>query len=150
MAGFIHVAGLALVASCAGLMPGIALALENDALDPIAIDACRINNTRAYVSAYRPIVLTFTNRRAVPANEIHVTVEYAGRTEHIIDRGMFSQNIRIEHAFSGFYNAPYRGPWATCTLDYVEFQDGTVWSPASPASVPKCNSAPPAPKGDRG
>ena len=72
----------------------------------------------------------------MPADEVRFTVEYAGRTEHIIDRGTFSQNVRIDHAFNGFYNARYRGPSPRCTVDYVEFRDESVWMAESPSSAP--------------
>jgi hypothetical protein len=90
------------------------------------------------VSAYRPVELVFTNRRATPADEIHFTVEYAGRAEHIIDRGTFSQNVRVDHAFNGFYNEPYRDSPASCSIEYVEFRDGSVWRAAAPSPAPKC------------
>ena len=113
-------------------------ALAITSINPVTINDCRISNTRSYVSAYKPIVLVFTNRRAVPADEVRFTVEYGGRTEHVSDRGTFSQNVRIEHAFSGFYNVRYGSPPPNCTVDYVEFRDGTVWTPTPPSPAPAC------------
>lgn len=119
-----------------GLEIAIIMLLRN----PIIIDECRINNAHSYVSADRPLVLAFTNRRATPADEIRFTVKYGDRTEHIVDRGTFSQNVRIDHAFSGFYNERYQGLPPSCTVDYVEFRDGSVWTATTP-SGPKWGSA---------
>jgi hypothetical protein len=136
MSRFIRNAGLALVMWCA-LLPQAGAALAVTSLNPVVIDDCRINNTRSSVSAFKPIVLAFTNRRATPAEEVRFTVDYAGRTEHLVDRGNFSQNVRIEHAFDGFYNARYRDELPTCRVDYVEFGDASIWARTSPPPAPK-------------
>jgi hypothetical protein len=127
-----RIAGFVLVVWCAVLTQGTA-ALAVTSLSPIIVDECRLNTNRSYVSADRPLVLAFTNRRATPADEIRFTVEYARRTEHITDRGTFSQNVRIDHAFNGFYNVRYQGLPPTCTIDYVEFRDGSTWTAPSPS-----------------
>jgi hypothetical protein len=117
-----------------------AAALAVTSLSPITVDECRINNTRSYVSADRPLVLAFTNRRPAPADEIRFTVEYGGRTEHITDRGTFSQNVRIDHAFNGFFNARYQNLPPTCTIDYVQFRDGSTWTATSPSPGPSADA----------
>jgi hypothetical protein len=122
-------------------MFGFEIAIMMLSLNPIIIDDCHVNNTRSYISADRPVVLAFTNRQATPADEIRFTVEYAGRTEHIVDRGTFSENVRIDHAFSGFFNARYQGAPPTCTVDYVEFRDGSIWTAAAPS--PDQSAGPP-------
>jgi hypothetical protein len=122
-------------------MFGLEIAAIVFAVNPVVIEECRIDNTRSYVSADRPLVLAFTNRRATPADEVHVTVRYAGRTEHIVDRGIFSRDVRIDHAFRGFYNARYLAAPPTCTVDYVEFQDGSTWTATAPS--PAQSSGPP-------
>jgi hypothetical protein len=134
---FARVSILVLALWCAVLAQG-AEALAVTSFNPIVIGECRIRNTRSYVSAFKPIELTFTNRRATPADEIRFTVEYAGRTEHISDVGTFSQGIWIDHAFNGFYNVRYRGPSPSCSIDYVEFRDGSVWRAEGASSAPKC------------
>ena len=136
MSRFIRNASLALVVWCA-LLPQVTAALAVTSLSPVVIDDCRISNTRSYVSAFQPVVLAFTNQRATPANEVRFTVEYAGRTEHLVDRGNFSQNVRIEHAFDGFYNARHRDEAPTCRVDYVEFEDASTWAATSPPPAPK-------------
>jgi hypothetical protein len=115
-------------------------ALAAGSPNPISVEQCRINNSRSYVSAYRPLVVAFTNRAPVAADEVRFTIEYAGRTEHIVDKGTFAQNVRIDHSFDGFYNVPYRGPAANCTVDYVRFRDGTVWTAAASSPMPTCGS----------
>ena len=102
-------------------------------VSPITVDECRVANTRSYVSASKPVALGFTNLRAIPADEIRFRVEYAGRTEQVVDRGTFSPNVRIDHDFSGFFNARFQGS-PSCTVDYVEFSDGTVWTATAPSA----------------
>jgi hypothetical protein len=123
-------------------MFGLEIATIVFAMNPIVIDECHITNTRSYVSADRPIAVAFTNRRATPAEEIRFTVEYAGRTEHVVDKGTFSQNVRVDHAFRGFYNERYQAVPPSCTVDYVEFRDGSVWTATTPS--PNQSAGPPA------
>jgi hypothetical protein len=116
-----RIAGFVLATGCALLLqPDAAMAATP--LAPVDINECRIIGNRADVSAYKPIVLSFTNRRATAANVVAFTIDYAGRTERIIDRGTFTQNVQIDHAFAGFYNVRYRGPSpSVCRVDYVGF-----------------------------
>ncbi len=96
---------------------------------PIKIDDCHVSNGRSFVSAYKPVAISFTNRNAMTAEVVGFTVVYAGRTERIIDKGSFFRDVQIDHAFDGFYNAPYLGPAPTsCRVDYVDFSDGSVWN----------------------
>jgi hypothetical protein len=127
------VAGLALIVWCALAQAALAVSSRT----PVVVDDCRITNTRSYVSAFRPLMLAFTNRRAMPAEEVRFTVQYGGHTEHIVDRGTFAQNVRIDHAFNGFFNVRYAGPAPTCRVDYVEFRDASVWMAGSPAAAPE-------------
>src|ERR1700674_3803677 len=126
------------LAARALIVSGSVLALRTTAFaassDPIRIDDCYVVNNRSYVSPYKSLVLTFTNRRAVPADEVHFTVEYAGKTAHITDTGIFSQNIGIHHSFSPFQGSRYHGKLPdSCTVDYVHYSDSTLWTPQSPA-----------------
>jgi hypothetical protein len=105
----------------------LALALASTGSNPIVIDDCQVLHTGTYVSAFRPIVLSFTNRGGASADVVRFTVEYGGRKEQITDKGLFAQNVRIDHAFSGFYNVRYAGPPPLCSVDYVEFSDGSAW-----------------------
>jgi hypothetical protein len=130
-----RVAVLALIAWCALARGAAALAVSPRT--PVVVDDCRIANTRSYVSAYRPLMLAFTNRRATPAEEVRFTVQYGGHTEHIVDRGIFSQNARIDHSFNGFFNVQYRGPAPSCKVDYVKFQDASVWTAGASSAAPE-------------
>ncbi len=123
-----RIAGLVLATGCALLLqPAAAKAATSPA--PVDINECRIVGNRADVSAYKPIVLSFTNRRAIAANVVGFSIVYAGLTERIVDRGTFAQNVRIDHTFNGFYDVPYRGAApSSCSVDYVGFPDGTAWS----------------------
>jgi|SRR5580698_4625322 hypothetical protein len=97
-------------------------------LAPVTIEDCRLLHARSYVSAFRPVVLSFTNRRTTPATAIRIRVEYGGRTEEITDEGRFAENVRIDHAFSGFYNATFSAAPPECSVREVEFADGSVWT----------------------
>jgi hypothetical protein len=131
-----RIAGFVLATGSALLLQPCAANAANSA-DPVAIDQCRIIANRAYVSAYKPILLSFTNQRIAPANEVRFTIRYAGRTEQIDDKGSFLENVRIDHAFNGFYNLRYRGPSpSVCRVDYVGFSDGTAWPAPSAAPAP--------------
>ena len=136
MSRFIRSAGLALVVWCA-LLPQATAALAVTSLSPIVIDGCRVSNTRSYVSAFRPLEIAFTNRRGSPADEVRFTVEYAGHTEHVVDRGTFSQNVQIDHAFDGFYNVRYRDESPICNVEYAQFRDDSVWAAASSSPAPR-------------
>jgi len=134
-----RVAATALVI-CASLFGMSGGAFAASPSDPISIDDCHINNNRAFVSAFRPLAITFTNRRSVAADEVRFTVEYAGKMGHVADTGTVSQNIGIHHAFNAFYGVPYSGFLPkSCTVDYVHFADGSVWTPQplpAPMSAP--------------
>jgi hypothetical protein len=120
---------------CLGLQARVAASAAASP-DPVTIEECRVASTRSYVSAYRPLELVFTNRAAVAAKEVRFTVGYGGRREEIVDKGTFSPNVPVDHFFAGFYNVRYQGPFATCAVDSVEFEDGTTWVAAasSPAA----------------
>lgn len=131
-----RIAELVLATGCALLLQPAA-AMTATLLTPVDINECRIVANRADVSAYKPIVLSFTNRRATAANVVAFTIDYGGQTERIVDRGTFTQNVRIDHAFAGFYNVRYRGPSpSVCRVDYVGFSDGTAWPAPSAAPAP--------------
>jgi hypothetical protein len=131
-----RIAGFVLATGCVLLLqPAAAKAAAS--LAPIEIDQCRIVANRAFVSAYKPVVLSFTNRRAAAASVVGFTIVYAGLTQRIIDRGTFGENVRIDHTFGGFFDVPYRGAApSSCRVDYVGFSDGTTWPAPSAAPAP--------------
>ena len=98
--------------------------------DPIRIDDCHILSPRFF--ANKSLTLTFTNRRPVAADEVHFTVEYGGKVARITDKGTFSQDIGIRHAFDAFPAQLYYsyGFWPKdCSVNYVHYSDGTAWVP---------------------
>ncbi len=133
------------LASILGLLIGFMLtqggpALAASSSDPIRIDDCHIMNSRFYALSHRSLALTFTNRRLVPANEVHFTVEYAGRVAHITDTGTFSTNIGIHHAFDAFPSSLYYsyGSWPeNCTVDYVHYSDSSLWAAREHSTHPQ-------------
>ncbi|MFY9719490.1 MAG: hypothetical protein WAK16_07580, partial [Candidatus Cybelea sp.] len=134
-----RIAGFVLATGCALLLQPVAAKAATSSA-PADINECRIVGNRAYVSAYRPIVLSFTNRQPMVANVVVFTIDYAGRTERIVDRGTFFQNVRINHAFEGFYDVPYRGSSPTsCRVDYVGFSGGGEWTGTSSAPAPEAS-----------
>lgn len=85
---------------------------------------------------YTQVAITFTNRRAMPANEVRFIVVYDGHTAHITDRGTFSQNVAIDHAFKAFDFPVYYGLLPErCDIEYVRYSDGMTWM--SSASNPQ-------------
>jgi len=120
---------ICIIALSAAFLSQAAVGLSAEASEPVRIDNCRILNTRSYVSAYKPIEISFTNQRASTADEIRFVVQYGGRTEHITDKGRFVQNVRVVHAFNGFFNSPYFGAVpGSCKVEYVHFSDGGAWT----------------------
>jgi hypothetical protein len=117
------------LAVAGALLSQSAQGLAAIAADPIRLDDCRITNTHSYVSAYKPITLSFTNLRPSSADEVRFVVQYVGRTEHITDKGTFAQNVTVTHAFNGFYNSRYLGATpSSCTVEYAHFLDGSTWT----------------------
>ena len=81
---------------------------------------------------YTQVAITFRNRRAMPANEVQFIVVYDGRTAHITDRGTFSQNVAIDHAFNAFDFPVYYGLLPErCDVEYVRYSDGMTWTPSA-------------------
>jgi len=123
------------LALCTSVLAQSNVALGASPSGPISINDCQISNYRAFVSAHKPLAITFANRRAVAADEVRFIVKYGDKTAHISDVGTFSQNVAIHHAFNAFDGQLYHGFLPErCTVDYVHFTDGSVWTPQpSPA-----------------
>ena len=106
--------------------PTLASAQQDVPAPPLQF-RCYIEMSRGYVQPYRGIHIIFTNEGTVPADEVHFTVRYAGRTEHPVDKGIFSPHVRIDHAYPGFHNMLWRSLLPdSCTVDYVHFTDGSA------------------------
>jgi hypothetical protein len=81
---------------------------------------CRINRRLGFVDPYRPVTIAFVNRGDASIGTVRFTIEYAGRTATLIDRGTFSKDVTIEHDFRAFWNVPYAGALPQkCAVDSV-------------------------------
>ena len=70
--------------------------------------------------------ISFVHHAAIAAKVVRILVSYAGGTQTIVDRGTFSQNVAIDHAFDP-RTAAFGGGGAQCTVSSVQFADGTTW-----------------------
>ena len=75
-------------------------------------------------SAVNTLEVSFVNHAPVAAKDVRITVNFAGATQTIDDRGTFSPNVAIEHTFApiGFGDGA-----AQCSVASVDFADGTNW-----------------------
>lgn len=90
-----------------------------------------MNVPRGTAYPYTAVAITFTNQRAAPANEVRFIVVYERVTAHITDRGTFSQNVSIAHAFKAYDVPLYYGLLPErCEVEYVRYSDGTTWPKA--------------------
>lgn len=113
------------------LSSGVAPAAASTML-PVRIEECHMDVPRGAPSPYTQAAITFTNQRAVAATEVRFIVVYDGRTAHITDRGMFSQNVAIIHAFHAFDAPIYYGLLPKiCDVEYIRYSDGTTWTAPS-------------------
>jgi hypothetical protein len=96
------------------------------ASEPVQVVECRIYNRMSYVDPYRPVTITFVNRGDVSVDAVRFTIEYAGRTATLVDRGTFSKDVTIEHPFRAFWNVPYAGAVPQkCVVDSVHYAGDT-------------------------
>jgi hypothetical protein len=95
---------------------------------PVQVLDCRINRRLAFVDPYRSATVTFANRDGAVADAILFSIEYAGQTANLTDRGAFAKDVNVEHDFRAFWNVPFVGPApAKCAVLYVHFADGSSW-----------------------
>ncbi len=98
---------------------------------PIQIKSCVINNSKRFV-ALDAIYITFRNRAATPANEVVFTVSYDNTTQRIVDRGLFSPGVTINHWYRGFDNMMFHGATPQrCVVRYVHFENGMAYAAAA-------------------
>jgi hypothetical protein len=120
-------AGIALlVCLAASSFADAAPARAVSASGAVQVLECRIYNRLSYVDPYRPVTITFVNRGDVSVDAVRFTIEYAGRTATLVDRGTFSKDVTIEHAFRAFWNVPYAGAAPQkCVVDSVHYAGDT-------------------------
>jgi hypothetical protein len=109
---------------------------------PIAIQSCTVlqaERVQRFWYPFGPVVPTgapytdgirivYINVAPKAANRVAFVVNYRGDIERIIDAGLFSPNVKIDHTFGNFSGDAYLGPRPnTCTARAVRFVDGTVW-----------------------
>jgi hypothetical protein len=119
----VYRAGIALVACLATLLFGSANARAVvSAAGPVAVLQCSIHRRMGYVAPFHSATITFVNRGDVSLDEVRFTLNYAGRTTTLVDRGTFAKGVTIEHAFSAFWNVPYAGATPQrCVVDSVHY-----------------------------
>jgi hypothetical protein len=79
--------------------------------------------------------ITYRNESALTADRVAFDVVYRGKAERVIDIGVFSPGITIDHTFANFSGIAYLGPRPEqCRTRAVRFTDGSVWRrPGLPA-----------------
>ena len=111
-------------------------------VSPISIQTCAVlqaERVQRFWYPFGPVVPTgapytdgirivYVNVAPKAANRVAFVVNYRGDVQRIIDAGIFSPNVKIDHTFGNFSGDAYLGPRPnTCTARAVRFVDGTVW-----------------------
>jgi hypothetical protein len=109
---------------------------------PIAIQSCTVLQAERVHRFWYPfgpevpvgapyadgIRIVYVNIAPIAANRVAFFVNYRGDMQRIIDAGIFSPNVKIDHTFGNFSGDAYLGPQPnTCTARAVRFVDGSVW-----------------------
>jgi hypothetical protein len=93
---------------------------------PINIE--RFGLTSAGGKASHPfVVLWFRNTSARVADEVHFVARYNGGQAAIVDKGVFSPGVLVQHQFSAPLGALARRESQAGEVQYVHFTDGTHW-----------------------
>jgi hypothetical protein len=100
--------------------------LTTTAGPPINIE--RFGLTSASGKASRPfVVLWFRNTSALVADEVHFTARYNGAEARIVEKGVFSPGVLVQHQFLAALGALTRRESPSGAVQYVHFTDGTHW-----------------------
>jgi hypothetical protein len=109
---------------------------------PVRINRCHLNYTGGGLmisSVPGALHIAFTDIAPKPVSEIAFAVLLDGRREVVNDRGTFSTGAQIEHvydAFRGSRTRTFKTPQPTCTVESVQFADGSTWhAPTSPPTA---------------
>ncbi|MDB5041666.1 MAG: hypothetical protein JWN27_2392 [Candidatus Eremiobacteraeota bacterium] len=109
---------------------------------PIAIQSCTVLQAERVHRFWYPfgptipvgapyadgIRIVYINVAPIAANRVAFLVNYRGDVQRIVDAGLFSPNVKIDHTFGNFSGDAYLGPQPnTCTARAVRFVDGTSW-----------------------
>jgi len=108
--------------------PGASLAdgtsAESSSAAPISVNGCGVS-----AGKYSWLWMRFTNTKLVAADEIVFSVQHGFQQRTINEKGLFSQNIAIEHHFPlPFENRGGRNE-TSCKVVRVHYVDGTSTGP---------------------
>jgi hypothetical protein len=77
------------------------------------------------------IRIQYVNRGPQAAMRVAFIVNYRGDIEHIVDAGIFSPGVSIDHTFGQFEGDVWIGPNPnSCRAAAVRYRDGSVWRAA--------------------
>ncbi len=97
---------------------------ESSSPAPISVNGCGVSGGK-----YSWLRMRFTNTKPVAADEIVFLVQYGYQQRTIDDKGVFSQNIAIDHMFPlAFANRGGRDE-TSCKVVRVHYVDGTSTGP---------------------
>lgn len=111
--------------------------------DPVQLNACGLiyDNTNSLAAQISGLDVKFTNVSKRQASVVNVGADINGTKQIIRDVGTFSPGIEIHHkyrvatgqfALPAVLSAIFGGkPSLTCSIESVEFADGTAWTPSS-------------------
>jgi hypothetical protein len=91
---------------------------------PIAVESSSFKGMMGKISPRTWLVLRFRNTASIAADEVRFVVRY-DKSEHVIvDKGLFSPGIPIDHWFTVQRTPTFRDT-PESTVRYVHFTDGT-------------------------
>jgi hypothetical protein len=111
------------------------------AASPINVDRFGLTSTGGRIP-HLIVVLSFRNTSGLVADEVHFIARYSGGQTTIVDKGVFSPGILIQHQFTSLRGTPTYRELPTSHVQYVHFTNGTQWGspvaqrPGEPASAP--------------
>lgn len=112
---------------------------------PVAVNSCNLIYDKSNVAGtITGLDVQFTNNAATPASVVNIKTNINGATQIVRDQGSFAPGIEIHHRYKAggqqfalpavvqsIFGAK---PAVTCTIDSVQFADGTRW-PGSAAAA---------------
>jgi hypothetical protein len=77
-------------------------------------------------------VLWFRNTSAFVADEVRFTTRYNSGQATIVEKGVFSPSVSIQHQFIAALGGLVGGESPACAVQYVHFTNGTQWGTPYP------------------
>lgn len=126
-------------------------AVAQEPAPPIQLNLCALtyDNQNSLTSQVTGLQAKFTNNSRKVATVVNIRANINGSEQVIRDEGVFSPGIEIDHRYrtgQGQFALPvildslFGKPQVQCSIDSVEFQDGTRWTPG--AAMTAANSNP--------